>query len=130
MAALDPSLALGMACLGFRRLIILRPRIKQGDSLNMSKAAFIDLVAGLDKKDVLSKADAKRQIDRVFGAIEAGLKPGKDKGYVIGRFGTFKITKRGARKGRNPRTGEAIKIKASKTLRFKPAASLKKAAGV
>ena len=103
---------------------------QQGDYLNMSKAAFIDLVAGLDKKDVLSKADAKRQIDRVFGAIEAGLKAGKDKGYVIGGFGTFKITKRGARKGRNPRTGEAIKIKASKALRFKPAASLKKAAGV
>lgn len=107
-----------------------KSRIKQGDSLNMSKAAFIELVAGLDKKDVLSKADAKRQIDRVFGAIEAGLKAGKDKGYVIGGFGTFKITKRGARKGRNPRTGEAIKIKASKALRFKPAASLKKAAGV
>ena len=96
----------------------------------MSKAAFIDLVAGLDKKNILSKADAKRQVERVFGAIEAGLKAGKDKGYVIGGFGSFKVSKRGARKGRNPRTGEAIKIKASKKLRFKPAAALKKAAGI
>jgi DNA-binding protein HU-beta len=95
----------------------------------MSKAAFIELVAGLDKKDVLSKADAKRQVERVLGAIEAGLKAGKDKGYTIGGFGTFKVGKRAARKGRNPRTGEAIKIKASKTLRFKPAAALKKAVG-
>ena len=95
----------------------------------MSKADFIELVAGLDKKDVLSKADAKRQVDRVFDAIMAGLKQGKDKGYTIGGFGTFKVSKRAARKGRNPRTGEEIKIKASKTLRFKPAAALKKAAG-
>ena len=92
----------------------------------MSKAAFIELVA---KKGGLSKADAKRSVDLVFGSIEAGLKAGKDKGYTIGGFGTFKVGKRAARKGRNPRTGEAIKIKASKTLRFKPAAALKKAAG-
>jgi DNA-binding protein HU-beta len=93
----------------------------------MSKAAFIELVA---KKGSLSKAEAKRTVDLVFDSIEAGLKAGKDKGYVIGGFGSFKISKRGARKGRNPRTGEEIKIKASKTLRFKPAANLKKAAGV
>lgn len=92
----------------------------------MSKAAFIELVA---KKGGLSKADAKRSVDLVFDSIEAGLKSGKDKGYTIGGFGTFKVGKRAARKGRNPRTGEAIKIKASKTLRFKPAMALKKAAG-
>jgi DNA-binding protein HU-beta len=95
----------------------------------MSKADFIELVAGLDKKDVLSKAEAKRAVDRVFDAIIAGLKSGKDKGYTIGGFGTFKVGKRAARKGRNPRTGEAIKIKASKTLRFKPAQALKSAVG-
>ncbi len=92
----------------------------------MSKAAFIELVA---KKGDLSKADAKRQIELVFGAIEAGLKAAKGEDYAIGGFGSFKVSKRAARKGRNPRTGEAIKIKASKTLRFKPAAALKKAAG-
>lgn len=95
----------------------------------MSKADFIELVAGLDKKDVLSKAEAKRTVERVFDAITAGIKAGKDKGYTIGGFGTFKVGKRAARKGRNPRTGEEIKIKASKTLRFKPAMALKKAAG-
>lgn len=92
----------------------------------MSKAAFIELVA---KKGDLSKAEAKRAVDLVFESIEAGLKSGKDKGYAIGGFGTFKVSKRGARKGRNPRTGEEIKIKASKALRFKPAQALKTAAG-
>ncbi|MEL7486823.1 MAG: HU family DNA-binding protein, partial [Pseudomonadota bacterium] len=47
----------------------------------------------------------------------------------IGTFGTFTITKRPARKGRNPRTGEQIKIKASKSLRFRPSTNLKSAAG-
>jgi DNA-binding protein HU-beta len=92
----------------------------------MSKADFIELVA---KKGDLSKADAKRAVELIFDSIEAGLKSGKDRGYTIGGFGTFKVSKRGARTGRNPRTGEAIKIKPSKALRFKPALSLKKAAG-
>lgn len=62
---------------------------------------------------------------------KAGLKNSKKDGkYTIGTFGTFTISKRGARVGRNPRTGESIKIKASKTLRFKASTSLKKAAGI
>ena len=93
----------------------------------MSKAAFIELVAGLDKKNILSKADAKRQVERVFGAIEAGLKAGKDKGYVIGGFGSFKVSKRGARKGRNPRTGEECLIPASRVVKFTPGKALKEA---
>lgn len=92
----------------------------------MSKSDFIELVA---KKGSLSKAEAKRAVDLVFDSIESGLKANKEKGFVIGGFGSFKISKRGARMGRNPRTGEAIKIKPSKSLRFKPAMSLKKAAG-
>ena len=93
----------------------------------MSKADFIDLVANLDKKDVLSKADAKRAVDRVFDAIISGLKSGKDKGYTIGGFGTFKVGKRAARKGRNPRTGEAMTIKASSQPKFKAGKGLKDA---
>ena len=94
----------------------------------MSKSAFIERVA---KKGNLSKAEAKRSVELVLGEMEAGLKSSKSDGkYTIGTFGTFTIGKRLARKGRNPRTGEAIKIKASKTLRFKPAAQLKKAAGI
>ncbi len=93
----------------------------------MSKAALVERVA---KKGKLSKAEAGRTVDLVMGEIMAGLKASKKEGkYTIGTFGTFAITKRAARKGRNPQTGEPIKIKASKVLKFKPAAQLKKAAG-
>ncbi len=93
----------------------------------MSKADFIDRVA--DTAGV-SKSEAKRMVEVVFGEVEAGLKQAKKEGkYTIGTFGTFHVTKRPARKGRNPRTGEAIKIKASRSLRFKPSTNLKRAAG-
>ncbi len=93
----------------------------------MSKAAFIEQVA---KRGNLSKSEAKRVVELVFGEVEAGLKSAKKTGkYTIGTFGTFSVNKRAARKGRNPRTGEPIKIKASRTLRFKPSTNLKKAAG-
>lgn len=93
----------------------------------MSKADFIERVAA---KGDMSKAEAKRAVELVFGEIEAGLKSSKKEGkYTIGTFGTFTVSKRKARKGRNPRTGEEIKIKASKTLRFRPSAQLKSAAG-
>jgi DNA-binding protein HU-beta len=93
----------------------------------MSKAEFIESVAERGK---LSKAEAKRVVELVFGEIESGLKSAKKDGkYTIGNFGTFSVQKRAARKGRNPQTGEAIKIKASKVLKFKPAMQLRKAAG-
>jgi DNA-binding protein HU-beta len=93
----------------------------------MSKTDFIETVA---KKGSVSKAEAKRWVEAVFGALEMGLKTVKGGGkYQIGTLGTFRVTKRGARMGRNPRTGEAIKIKPSKSLRFKPASNLKDAAG-
>lgn len=93
----------------------------------MSKAEFIENVA---KAGDLSRAEAKRVVELVFGEIEAGLKRSKKEGkYTIGTLGTFSVTKRAARKGRNPRTGEEIKIKASKSLRFRPASNLKTAAG-
>lgn len=93
----------------------------------MSKSDFIERVA---KKGKLSKAEAKRTVELVFGQIEAGLKSSKKSGrFQIGTLGTFKVTNRAARAGRNPRTGEAIQIAASKSLRFKPAMSLKKASG-
>ena len=99
--------------------------IERDDS--MSKTDFVESVA---KHGKVSKADAKRAVEMVFGAVEAGLKGAKSEGkYQIGTFGSFRMTKRGARTGRNPRTGEPIKIKASKSLRFKPSSQLKKAAG-
>jgi DNA-binding protein HU-beta len=94
----------------------------------MSKSEFIERVAS---KGNISKSDAKRAVELVLGEIEGGIKNAKKNGrYTIGTFGTFTVSKRGARVGRNPRTGESIKIKASKSLRFKPAQSLKKAAGI
>ena len=78
----------------------------------------------------MSKAEAKRTVDLVLGEVEAGLKKSKKEGrHTIGNFGTFTITRRPARKGGNPQTGEAIRIKASKVLKFRPAAALKRAAG-
>ncbi|HLY04535.1 MAG TPA: HU family DNA-binding protein [Rhizomicrobium sp.] len=94
----------------------------------MSKADFIKNVA---KKGNITVAEAKRHVELVFGTIEAGLKSAKSNGgtYQIGTLGTFRISRRGARMGRNPKTGESIRIKASRSLRFKPAAQLKEAAG-
>ncbi len=93
----------------------------------MSKSDFIESIA--ERADV-SKAEAKRWVELVFEEVEEGLKKAKKEGkFTIGTFGTFSVTKRPARKGRNPRTGEEIKIKASRTLRFKPATNLKRAAG-
>jgi DNA-binding protein HU-beta len=93
----------------------------------MSKADFIANVA---KSGNMSAAEAKRVVELVFGEIENGLKRArKDGKYVIGTFGTFAVSKRAARNGRNPRTGEEIRIGASKSLRFRPSSTLKSAAG-
>lgn len=93
----------------------------------MSKSDFIEAVA---KKGKISKSEAKNAVELVFDTIETGLKDSrKDGRFVIGTFGTFVTSKRGARMGRNPRTGEAIQIKASKSLRFRPSSQLKTAAG-
>lgn len=69
-------------------------------------------------------AEAKRAVDEVINTIGKALK--KDGSFGLIGLGTFRVAKRSARKGRNPFTGEAIKIKASKSVRFKPSASLKK----
>jgi len=93
----------------------------------MSKAAFIETVA---KQGRVSKAEAKRAVDLVFDGIEASLKGSRARGKLqIGTLGTFTISKRSARMARNPATGEAIKVKASKSLRFRASLQLKRAAG-
>ena len=94
----------------------------------MSKQEFIDRVAAKAK---ISKSDAKRAVELVLGEIAGGIKGAKKDGkYTIGTLGTFVISKRSARVGRNPRTGEPIQIKAGKSLRFRPGQSLRKAAGI
>lgn len=72
-----------------------------------------------------SKAGAERALTAVLDAVRSGLK--KDGSVQLIGFGSFSVKKRKARTGRNPRTGEKIKIKASKTVGFKPGKGLKDA---
>jgi DNA-binding protein HU-beta len=88
----------------------------------MNKADFIASVA--DSAE-LSKADAGRAVDAMVETVTKALKKG-DTVTLVG-FGTFSIRKRAARTGRNPRTGQAIKIKASKNPAFKAGKALKDA---
>ena len=88
----------------------------------MNKAELVDHVA---KKAELTKADAQKAVEAVFAGITATLKKGDDARFV--GFGTFSVAKRAATTGRNPRTGEAIKIKASKNAKFKAGKELKEA---
>jgi len=71
----------------------------------------------------LSKKAAGEIIDCVFETIAKDIKKSKRFSYPV--FGTFTVRKRKARTGRNPQTGEKLKIKASKTVGFKPAPGLK-----
>ena len=88
----------------------------------MNKSELIDAVA--NSAD-MSKAAAGRAIDGAITAITKALKKG-DSVTLVG-FGTFSVRKRSARNGRNPRTGETIKIKASKVPGFKSGKALKDA---
>jgi DNA-binding protein HU-beta len=85
----------------------------------MNKAQLIDAIAA---KAQLTKVDAKKALDAFIGVTAASLKKG-DRLALIG-FGSFSVAKRGARTGRNPRTGVALKIPAKKVVRFKPGAEL------
>ena len=70
-----------------------------------------------------SKAEAERAVEAVIEGIRRGLK--KQKTVQLIGFGTFRVAKRAARTGVNPRTGESIKIKASNTVKFKAGEGLK-----
>lgn len=84
-----------------------------------------DLIAAVADAAELPKAKAGEVVDAVFDAIQKSLKKKQDVRLV--GFGTFSTSKRKAGKGRNPRTGEEIKIPASTTVRFKAGKSLKEA---
>ena len=86
----------------------------------MNKA---DLVAAVQANLDESKAGAERAVNAVIDAIKTGVK-NDDTVQVVG-FGTFSIRNRAARMGRNPQTGEAIKIAASKSVAFKPSKNFK-----
>lgn len=84
-----------------------------------------DLITQVASSAGLSKASAGEAVDAVFAAISNTLARGGDVRLV--GFGTFSISHRKATTGRNPRTGEAIKIKASKAPKFKAGKALKDA---
>ena len=84
-----------------------------------------ELIEHISTQADLSKAAAGRALDAITGAVRTTLKKGGS--VTITGFGTFAVTKRAARTGRNPRTGAAIKIKAAKVPKFKPGKALRDA---
>lgn len=83
----------------------------------------VELVEAVAEKAGLTKADATRAIDATFEAITEALANG-DKITLVG-FGTFSVSKRAAREGRNPRTGAPVKIEARNAVSFKAGSALK-----
>src|ERR1700687_3763932 len=100
-------------CAGYERDL-------RGETMN--KADLVDKIAGACE---ISKAQATTAIDTAVSSISGALKKG-DRVALIG-FGTFSISQRKARNGRNPQTGATIKIAARKVAKFSPGAELKKA---
>jgi DNA-binding protein HU-beta len=89
----------------------------------MNKAELVEAIQKALGKDATKRA-AEDALAAVLGSIEKGIK-GKDKKVQIIGFGTFDVKKRAARMGRNPKTGEAMKIAASKSVGFKASSTLK-----
>ncbi len=88
----------------------------------MNKSELIDAIA---KSADVSKACAGECLDATLSAIRVSLKKGQS--VTLVGFGTFKVGKRAARTGRNPRTGAAIKIKAARVPKFSAGKALKSA---
>jgi len=88
----------------------------------MSKQELVEKIAAAAG---LTKADAARAVDAYAAAITEALKKGK-KVSLVG-FGTYATSKRAAREGRNPRTGETVKIAARTAVTFKAGSKLKEA---
>jgi DNA-binding protein HU-beta len=88
----------------------------------MNKSDLVDAIA---KSAEISKAAAARALDSTVDTIKKALKKG-DSVSLVG-FGTFKVGKRAARNGRNPRTGATIKIKAARVPKFSAGKGLKDA---
>lgn len=85
----------------------------------MNKSELVDAMA---KESGLTKADAKKALDAFTTTVGKVLKKG-DKISLVG-FGTYSVSKRAARTGKNPRTGAAIKIAAKKVVKFKAGSDL------
>lgn len=94
----------------------------------MTKAEFINAIAAAkDAPEGISKKDVQALVELTFDTLKATVK--KEQKFAVAGFGTFTKKDRPARNGRNPRTGETIKIAASTTMAFKPSTELKKFMG-
>lgn len=91
--------------------------------MTKTKADLIDMVQEAAGSD-LSKKKVGEIVDATFNALSDAIKEGR---FAYPGFGTFTVKERGAREGRNPKTGETIKIGPSKSVSFKPATKLKDA---
>jgi len=96
---------------------------EKGRNNAMTKAELIEAMA---KDANISKAAAGAALDSFMANVTKALKKKDGKVTLVG-FGTFSKTRRKARKGRNPRTGEPIKIKAANVVKFKAGKKLKEA---
>ncbi len=85
----------------------------------------VELIESVAAKAGITKADAGKAVDALFETITGALKEG-DKVPVVG-FGTFGVSKRAAREGRNPQTGATVKIAARNAVSFKAGSALKEA---
>jgi DNA-binding protein HU-beta len=88
----------------------------------VNKSELIDHIA---RQADISKAAAGRALEALIGGVQSTLK--KNNSVSLVGFGTFSVSKRAARTGRNPRTGAAIKIKSAKVPKFRPGKALKDA---
>ena len=88
----------------------------------MNKTQLIDAIA---KDSGLSRADSARAVESLVNTVTKTLKKGDEVGLT--GFGKFSVVKRGARTGRNPQTGQSLKIRASKAPKFTPGATFKTA---
>ena len=87
----------------------------------MTKAELVESIRG--KAAFTTKAQAEKALDATIAALSAALGGGES--ITLTGFGSFKLVKRAARKGRNPRTGQEIKIPASNVVKFTPGKALK-----
>jgi DNA-binding protein HU-beta len=86
----------------------------------MTKA---ELIAQIAEQAEIKKGEAEKALATIIATVATEVKAGRD--MALTGLGTFSLSKRAARKGRNPRTGETIKIPASKTVKFRPSKALK-----
>ncbi|MGI4814681.1 MAG: HU family DNA-binding protein [Janthinobacterium lividum] len=89
----------------------------------MNKTELVEHILEAEISSTLTKAEAGKLVDEVFKAITKSVVEGND--FSMPGFGKFAASERAARDGRNPQTGETIKISASKAVKFSPALAFK-----